>query len=78
MVVHDQVVARAGEQLGQSDLVIVVRLYPQFATIMAVRKYRLIQFADVERLPEILRKAGANCPHEVAVHPIEVVHCVGC
>lgn len=78
MVVHDQVVARAGEQLGQSDLVIVVRLYPQFATIMAVRKNRLIQLADVEWLPEILRKAGANCPHKVAVHPIEVVHCVGC
>jgi hypothetical protein len=74
VVVDDQVVACARQELRERHLIIVIRLEPELATVMTVWKNRLIEFADVERLPEILRKAGANRPHEMAVHPVEVVH----
>src|SRR6185437_1763822 len=73
-VVDDQIIARAGEELGERDLVVLVGLEAELAAMMPVRQDALVQLTDAERLRQILREPGADGAHQLAVHPIDIVH----
>jgi hypothetical protein len=74
LVVDDQVVARTGDELGERDLIVVVRIEAQLAPVQTIWKDRLVEIGDGERLGEMLWEPRTYDPHQMAVHPIEVVH----
>ena len=76
--IHDQVATGAAEQLHQRELIILVGLHAQLATMEPVREDVLVEFPHLERLCEVTRIAGAYRPHEVAVHRFDVIHSGSC
>ena len=73
-IVHYEVATWTGEQVEEDQLVILVRLQSEVATVQAVGKNRLIQLAHLERLRQHGRVLRADRAHEVPVHPLDVVH----
>jgi len=72
--VDDEIVTRARQQLRERHLIVVVGLESELSTVVTVWEDGLVQLTDVKRLPEMLGKSRANRSHEMAVHPVEVVH----
>ena len=46
LVVDDEIVARSGDELGQRDLIVVIRVEPQLAPMETIWKDRLVEIGD--------------------------------
>ena len=74
LAVDHQVTVRAAEQLHQRELVVLIGLEAELPPMQAVGEDCLIELAHLERLREVLRKGRADCAHEMAIHPFDVIH----
>ena len=53
-LIGEQIIALAGEKSGNSNLVILIRLYPELTAMVTIRNQRLVQLLYRKRQREIL------------------------